>query len=164
MKRFWIGVVLCVICAHGTQGAEPLTPSAQRALTVAQEAFSPAWAPCDDSVTTQVLMPGGTEPFGFHQIAPVTWRVEQVYLPFSNNGKPNTEKIYQVSAYTTRYRSWHGTWAPWNSGTAWEAGNIEIFNVRVTLPDKGAQTSASQYFVFMDGAFRKPLCKNIPSG
>jgi hypothetical protein len=27
-----------------------------------------------------VLMPGGTEPFGFHQIEPVTWRVEQVYL------------------------------------------------------------------------------------
>ena len=164
MQRFWIGVVLWVICAHGIQGAEPLAPSAQRALTVAQEAFTPAWAPCDDSLTTQVLMPGGTEPFGFHQIAPVTWRVDQVYLPFSDNGKPSTEKIYQVSAYTTRYRSWHGTWAPWNSGTAWEAGNIEIFNARVTLADTGAQTSASQYFVFRDGAFRKPLCKNIPSG
>ena len=45
MKRFWIGVVLCAICAHGTQGAEPLTTSAQQALTVAQEAFTPAWAP-----------------------------------------------------------------------------------------------------------------------
>src|SRR4051812_45617640 len=117
MKRSWIGVVLCAICAHGTQGAEPLTPSAQRALKVAQEAFTPAWAPCGDSMITQVLMHEGTEPFGFHQIAPVAWRVEQVYLPFSNNSKPSTEKIYQVSAYTTRYRSWQGTWAPWNTGT-----------------------------------------------
>ena len=110
MKRLWIGVVLGVVWAHITAGAEPLTPSAQRALKVAQEAFTPAWAACGDSMTTQVLMPGGTEPFGFHQIEPVAWRVEQVYLPFSNNSKPSTEKIYQVSAYTTRYRSWHGTW------------------------------------------------------
>jgi hypothetical protein len=164
MQRFWICMVLCVVYVHVTDGAEPLTPSAQRALTVAQEAFTPAWAPCGDSLTTQVLMPGGTEPFGFHQIEPVAWSVEQVYLPFSNNSKPSTEKIYQVSAYTTRYRSWHGTWAPWNTGTAWEVGNIEIFNARVTLPHKGAQTHASQYFVFTSGAFRKPLCKNIPSG
>ena len=83
-------------------------------------------------------MHGGTEPFGFHQIEPVAWRVEQVYLPFSNNSKPSTEKIYQVSAYTKRYRSWQGTWAPWNTGTEWEVGNIEIFNARVTLPDRGA--------------------------
>lgn len=164
MKRLWIGVVLGVVWAHITAGAEPLTPSAQRALTVAQEAFTPAWAACGDSMTTQVLMPGGTEPFGFHQIEPVAWRVEQVYLPFSNNSKPSTEKIYQVSAYTKRYRSWQGTWAPWNTGTEWEGGNIEIFNARVTLPDKGAQTHASQYFVFTYGAFRKPLCNNIPSG
>jgi hypothetical protein len=88
MKRLWIGVVLGVVWAHITAGAEPLTPSAQRALTVAQEAFTPAWAACGDSMTTQVLMPGGTEPFGFHQIEPVAWRVEQVYLPFSNGSSP----------------------------------------------------------------------------
>jgi hypothetical protein len=35
MKRLWIGVVLGVVCAHITAGAEPLTPSAQRALKVA---------------------------------------------------------------------------------------------------------------------------------
>ena len=122
MKRLWIGVVLGVVWAHITAGAEPLTPSAQRALKVAQEAFTPAWAACGDSVTTQVVMPGGTEPFGFHQMQPVVWTVEEVYLPCPTTASRAPEKIYQVSAYTTRYRSWGGTWAPWNTGKPWEQG------------------------------------------
>jgi len=84
--------------------------------------------------------------------------------PLAYDGTGRQEKIYQVSAYTTRYRSWGGTWTPWNTGRPWEQGNIEIFNARVTLPDHGAHTQAAQYFVFTDGAFRKPLCKNIPAG
>src|SRR5438445_13663580 len=75
------------------------------------------------------------------------------------------EKIYQVSAYTPRYHSWvGGTWTPWNTGMPWEEGKIAIFNARVTIPEKGLSTHASQYFIFTYGAFRKPLCKNIPSG
>jgi hypothetical protein len=46
----------------------------------------------------------------------------------------------------------------------WEEGKIEIFNARVTIPEKGSLTHASQYFIFTYGEFRKPLCKNIPSG
>jgi len=85
--------------------------------------------------------------------------------PLSSNGKGGKEKIYQVSAYTARYRSWSsGTWTPWNTGMPWETGKIEIFNARVTLSEKGANTHATQYFIFTYGAFRKPLCKNIPSG
>jgi hypothetical protein len=61
MKRLWIGVVLGVVCAHITAGAEPLTPSTQRALKVAQEAFTPAWAACGDRVTTQVVPQGGRD-------------------------------------------------------------------------------------------------------
>lgn len=163
MQGFWIGVVLCVVYAHITVGAEPLTPHAQRALRVAQEAFTPLWAPCGDTVSTQVLPQGGSASFGFYQMAPVVWQVEEVY-PMSSDGKGGKEQIYQVSAYTARYRSWRGTWTPWNTGMPWEAGNIEIFNARVTLPDTGAHTHASQYFIFTDGAFRKPLCTNIPSG
>ena|SRR5437016_11801999 len=80
-------------------------------------------------------------------------------------GKGSKEKIYQVSAYTPRYHSWvGGTWTPWNTGMPWEEGKIEIFNARVTIPEKGLSTHASQYFIFTYGAFRKPLCKNIPSG
>jgi hypothetical protein len=163
MQRFWIGVVLCVICVHVADGAEPLTPHAQRALKVAQAAFTPMWAPCGDTVSTQAFLQGGRESFGFYQMAPVVWQVEEVY-PMSSDGKGGKEKIYQVSAYTARYRSWSGTWTPWNIGMPWEAGKIEIFNARVTLPDKGAHSHASQYFIFTYGAFRKPLCTNIPSG
>jgi hypothetical protein len=94
---------------------------------------------------------------------PVVWTIEEVY-PLAYDGTGRQEKIYQVSAYTTRYRSWGGTWTPWNTGRPWEQGHIEIFNARVTLPDHGAHTQAAQYFVFTDGAFRKPLCKNIPAG
>ena len=36
--------------------------------------------------------------------------------------------------------------------------------VAETLPDHEAHTHAAQYFVFTDGTFRKPLCKNIPAG
>jgi len=163
MKRLWIGVVLGVVWAHITAGAEPLTPSAQRALKVAQDAFTPAWAACGDRVTTQVVLQGGRASFGFHQMQPVVWIIEEVY-PLAYDGTGRQEKIYQVSAYTTRYRSWGGTWTPWNTGRPWEQGHIEIFNARVTLPDHGAHTQAAQYFVFTDGAFRKPLCKNIPAG
>jgi hypothetical protein len=115
MQRFWIGVVLCVVWAHCTQGAEPLPPPAQRALKVAQDVFTPAWVPCDDSVTTQVLPQGGRDAVGFHQIQPVVWTIEEVY-PLSSDGKGRQEQTYQVSAYTTRYRSWGGTWTPWNTG------------------------------------------------
>jgi hypothetical protein len=163
MQRFWIGVVLCVVWAHCTQGAEPLPPPAQRALKVAQDVFTPAWVPCGDSVTTQVLPQGGRDAVGFHQIQPVVWTIEEVY-PLSSDGKGRQEQTYQVSAYTTRYRSWGGTWTPWNTGMPWEQGNIEIFNARVTLPAKGAPTHAAQYFIFTEGALRKPLCKNIPAG
>ena len=163
MQRFWIGVVLCMVCVHFADGAESLTPHAQRALKVAQEAFTPMWAPCGDTVNTQAFLQGGRKSFEFYQIAPVVWQVEEVY-PMSSDGKGGKEKIYQVSAYTARYRSWRGTWTPWNTGMPWEAGKIEIFNARVTLPDTGAHTHASQYFIFTDGAFRKPLCTNIPSG
>jgi hypothetical protein len=50
MKRLWIGMVLCVVYVHFADGAEPLTPHAQRALKVAQEVFTPMWAPCGDTV------------------------------------------------------------------------------------------------------------------
>jgi len=79
MKRLWIGVVLGVVWAHITAGAEPLTPSAQRALKVAQDAFTPAWAACGDRVTTQVVPQGGRASFGFHQMQPVVWIIEEVY-------------------------------------------------------------------------------------
>jgi hypothetical protein len=163
MQRLWIGVVLCVIWAHGTQGAEPLPPPAQRALKVAQDVFTPAWAPCGGSVTTQVLPQGGRDAGGFHQMQPVVWTIEEVY-PLASDGQGRQEQTYQVSAYTTRYRSWGGTWTPWNTGMPWEQGNIEIFNARVTLPAKGTPTHAAQYFIFTEGALRKPLCKNIPAG
>jgi hypothetical protein len=163
MHRLWIGVVLCVVWAHVTQGAEPVTPTAQRALKVAQEAFTPAWALCGDRLTTQVLLPGGRASVGLHQMPPVVWRIAEVYR-MASDGQEGPEQIYQVSAYTTRYRSWDGTWTPWNTGLPWEEGNIEIFNARVSLPAKGAHTHAAQYFVFTDGAFRKPLCTNIPAG
>ncbi len=163
MNRLWICMVLCVVCVPVTDGAEPLTPSAQQALKVAQDAYTPLWAFCGNTVNTQAFLQGGRESFGFHQIAPVLWQVEEVY-PMSSDAKGGREKIYQVSAYTARYRSWRGTWTSWNTGMPWEAGKIEIFNARVTLPDKGASTHASQYFIFTYGAFRKPLCKNIPVG
>jgi hypothetical protein len=86
MKRLWIGVVLGVVCAHITAGAEPLTPSAQRALQVAQEAFTPAWAACGDRVTTQVVPQGGRASFGFHQMQPVVWIIaEVVWSKYSNS-------------------------------------------------------------------------------
>ena len=111
MQRLWIGVVLGVVWAHITAGAEPLTPSAQRALQVAQDAFTPAWAACGDRVTTQVVPQGGRVSFGFHQMQPVVWTIEEVY-PLAYDSTGRQDKIYQVSAYTTRYRSWGGTWTP----------------------------------------------------
>src|SRR5213080_2187013 len=90
---------------------------------------------------------------GFHQMEPVLWQIEAVY-PLSSDGKGSKEKIYQVSAYTPRYHSWvGGTWTPWNTGMPWEEGKIEIFNARVTIPEKGLSTHASQYFIFTYGAF-----------
>ena len=86
MQSFWIGMILCVVCTHVTVGAEPLTPQAQRALKVAQEAFTPVWAPCGDTVSTQVFPHGGSASFGFHQMAPVVWQVEEV-SPMSSDGK-----------------------------------------------------------------------------
>jgi hypothetical protein len=163
MQKFLIAVMLCVLWVHVTNGAEPLPPSAQRALKVAQEAYTPLWALCGDTVNTQALLPDGSKSFGFHQMAPVVWEVAEVYL-MASDGTGGKEKIYQVSAYTARYRSWRGTWTPWNTGMPWEVGKIEIFNARVTLPDTGVQTQASQYFIFTDGAFRKPLCTHIPAG
>jgi len=164
MKRFGICVALCVVFAHFTNGAEQLTPNAQRALKIVQDEFTHSWAQCGDTVVTQVFPHAGGESFGFHQMEPVLWQIEAVY-PLSSDGKGSKEKMYQVSAYTPRYHSWvGGTWTPWNTGMPWEEGKIEIFNARVTIPEKGLSTHASQYFIFTYGAFRKPLCKNIPSG
>src|SRR4030095_11234380 len=100
-QMVFIVMVLCVICVHFADGAEPLTPHAQRALKVAQVAFTPMWAPCGDTVSTQAFLQGGRESFGFYQMAPVVWQVEEVY-PMSSDGKGGKEKIYQVSAYTAR--------------------------------------------------------------
>ena len=91
---------------------------------------------------TQVVPQGGRGAFRFHQMQPVVWTIDEVY-PMSYDGTGRQEKIYQVSAYTTRYRSWGGTWTPWNTGRPWEQGHIEIFNGRVTLPDPGAHTQAA---------------------
>jgi len=164
MQRFGMCVALCVVLAHVTHGAEPLPPNAQRALKVVQDAFTQSWAQCGDTVVTQVFPQAGGASFGFHQIEPVSWQIEAVY-PLSSDGKGHPAKIYQVSAYTPRYRSWvGGTWTPWNTGMPWEKGKIEIFNARMTIPAKGLSTHASQYFIFTYGALRKLLCKNIPSG
>jgi hypothetical protein len=166
MKRSEIYILaLCIMgCAHFADGAGPLTPNAQKALKIAQSQLYKSWMQCDDILVTEVLRDGGGERFGFHAVRPLSWKVEKL-LFISPDGKNSGEEIYKVSAYTPRYRSWiGGQWMPWHTGMPWEEGNIEIFNTRVTIPTQGSPTHASQYFIFTDGIFRKPLCSNVPSG
>jgi hypothetical protein len=141
-----------------------IDPNAHKALTIAQSQLSKSWRQCNAILVTEVWRNGGEGRVGFHVVWPLSWKVEKL-LFISPDGTNSGEEIYQVSAYTPRYRSWiGGQWTPWNTGMPWEEGNIEIFNARVTMPAKGSPTYASQYFIFTDGIFRKPLCNTIPSG